>query len=211
MEQLTIGIDVSQEGLDIAYWDGKAPSLSAPLLTIPMGWFNSVLLLNGYLSDLLDRLSDLQTMRQMETNRLHAHQSKPVTSKTTLPSIKKSIQFFDRQIEQIQRAIDQHFDAHPPMKHLADNLLSIPGVGNKNVQFLVATLGRFDSLTDGGGTAKQLTAFVGLDPVPYQSGTSVLKRTAISNQEIQSYGGISFWERSGVNEETIPSRRSMNA
>ena len=24
MQQLTIGIDVSQEGLDVAYWDGKA-------------------------------------------------------------------------------------------------------------------------------------------------------------------------------------------
>ena len=37
MEQLTIGIDVSQEGLDVAYWDGKAPQFIGPLLTIPMG------------------------------------------------------------------------------------------------------------------------------------------------------------------------------
>ena len=264
MQQLTIGIDVSQEGLDVAYWDGKAPQFIGTfandtdglvqfssvienlpvcqpeqevlIIIEPTGGYEQLLsrfaiehkwnvalpnprqvrdwargmgvraktdkqdalILAHYgasvqpatwsppeqeieiLSNLLDRLSDLQTMRQMEANRLHAHQSKPVTSKSTLPSIKKSLQFFDRQIEQIQTAIDQHFDAHPPMKNLADNLLSIPGVGNKNVQFLVATLGRFDSLTDGCGTAKQLTAFVGLDPVPYQSGTSVLKRTAIS-------------------------------
>ena len=132
------------------------------------------------LSDLLSRLTDLQTMHKMESNRLHSHQSKPLSSQSTSSSIKQSLEFFDHQIDQIQQAIDQHFDAHPPMKSLAENLQSIPGVGKKNVQFLICTLGRFDSLTDGGATAKQLTAFVGLDPVPYQSGSSVLKRTTIS-------------------------------
>ena len=39
---------------------------------------------------------------------------------------------------------------------------------------------RFDAITHGLGTAKQLTAYAGLDPVPYQSGTSVNRPSGIS-------------------------------
>ena len=45
-------------------------------------------------------------------------------------------------------------------------------------------------LTDGDGSAKSLTGYVGVDPVDFQSGTSVYRRSTISkqgNQRLRKY------------------------
>lgn len=47
---------------------------------------------------------------------------------------------------------------------------------------LVVLLGRWQAQTGGHGSPKGLVAYAGLDPQPYQSGTSVHRHPAISRQ-----------------------------
>ena len=58
----------------------------------------------------------------------------------------------------------------------------MPGLGAKTVLHLVVLLHRWHTLTAGQGRDKGLVAYVGLDPQPHESGTSVHGRAAISRQ-----------------------------
>ena len=66
------------------------------------------------------------------------------------------------------------------MQDEAQRLRAVPGVGAKNVLPLLVSCYRFHARTAGHGTAKGITAFVGLDPQPYDSGRSVHKPATIS-------------------------------
>lgn len=59
-------------------------------------------------------------------------------------------------------------------------LLTIPGVEPVLVKHLLLLLSHWQQRTQGRGTTKQLVAFVGLDPQPFESGKSVYKRSTIS-------------------------------
>ena len=61
-------------------------------------------------------------------------------------------------------------------------LLSVPGIGPRNVLPLLVLLSRWQVQTEGQGTTKGLGALAGLDPQPYQSGTSVARHPHISRQ-----------------------------
>jgi transposase len=134
------------------------------------------------LNDLLNRLEDLEGMLRQENNRYHAFGNKPVYSEATSLSLSQSIAFLEQQIEGIKSAMKQHFDDYPLLKQQLKQLQSVPGVGQKNAPFLLVLLHRFSINTDAKGTSKKITAYVGLDPLPYQSGTSVYKRPGISRQ-----------------------------
>jgi len=58
----------------------------------------------------------------------------------------------------------------------------VPGVGARTALPLLVLLRRWDGLTQGRGDAKGLVAYVGRDPQPYESGTSVHRRATISRQ-----------------------------
>ena len=134
------------------------------------------------LENLLARLTNLETMLRQEKNRQQAAQKKPTRSAASEASLEQSIAFLEQQIEGMKQAIAEHVASHPTLLERKKQLLSVPGVGQKNVCFLLVLLSRFAQMTDGNGTSKSLTAYVGLDPVPYQSGTSVYKRPRISRQ-----------------------------
>jgi len=134
------------------------------------------------LSHLLSRRDDLKKMLRAEKNRQHASNTQPVCSKTARESIDKSIAFIEQQIEIVSLAILDHFQNHPPLAHKAEQLKSIPGIGEKNVIPLLVLLEQFSTLTHGSANAKQLTAYVGLDPVDHQSGSSVFRRSTISKR-----------------------------
>ena len=58
----------------------------------------------------------------------------------------------------------------------------MPGVGAATAPWLLVLLHRWAVRTDGQGRTKGLVAYVGLDPQPYESGTSVHRRARISHQ-----------------------------
>ena len=75
----------------------------------------------------------------------------------------------------MQTALHDHIDQHPRLRQDRNLLLSIPAVGEKTAQRLVAVLRSrpFQS-------ADQATAFLGLVPIECQSGSSLHRRPRLS-------------------------------
>jgi transposase len=120
-----------------------------------------------------NRLIALQDMRQQELNRLEAHH---VAEQHELIShVQAHIAWLNEQIARIEKDIDDHIDRHPDLKHDAELIESIPGLGRTTAAKILGHVGdirRFES-------AKALAAFIGVTPRQRQSGSSVRGRTTM--------------------------------
>lgn len=105
-------------------------------------------------------------------------------------SVGRIIRALEEELAELERQIGEHLRAHPHLEQTQRRLLTVPGVGARNVLPLLVLLFRWQVLTSGvtggGGVAtsriKGLVAYAGLDPQPYQSGTSVRRPARISRQ-----------------------------
>ncbi|WGG50572.1 IS110 family transposase [Rugamonas sp. DEMB1] len=120
------------------------------------------------------RVQALKDIRQQEENRLEAH---TVTGMDEVAEhVRGHIAWLSAEIAKLEDEIDDHIDRHPGLKHDADLIASIPGVGATTVARILGHLGdirRFES-------AKAFAAFLGVTPKQRSSGTSVRGRTMIS-------------------------------
>ena len=132
------------------------------------------------LDTLLKRQQDLEHLLRQERNRHHALAVRPVVEPQALASIERTITFLEQELLTITQALAAFFATHAECQADLQQLQKLPGVGKKNAPHLLLLLQRWQHLTAGQGSAKQLTAFVGLDPRPYASGSSVFKRPTIS-------------------------------
>jgi transposase len=119
------------------------------------------------LERLLQRRETLEADRQRECNRLEKAEVEDAPA-PVIESLRTMIAALDAEIERLDREIDDHFQAHPGLKAHRERLQSIPGVGAKLSVWFVALLAAKDFRS-----AKQAAAFLGLNPVEYESGTSV--------------------------------------
>jgi transposase len=122
----------------------------------------------------VDRLQALKEMHQQESNRMEAHQASGQAH--LVKDVQIHLDWLGKQIKELERGINDHIDRHPDLKHDADLLNSIPGIGDTTVAKVLAYAGdvrRFDS-------AKALAAFVGVTPRQRQSGSSVKGKTMMS-------------------------------
>jgi transposase len=133
------------------------------------------------LSLLVDRLNDLHKTLRIENNRLDALRRRGVKHSGAIDNLNDTISFIESQISNIQSAIKDHFDDNQSLKDDRELLRTIPGVGEKNSPVILLLMHKWNLLTNGEGNAKGLTAFVGLDPVPFDSGTIHL-RASISKK-----------------------------
>ena len=90
-------------------------------------------------------------------------------------SITQSIAFLETELKRLQRAIDDHIDRHPGLKRDMALLTSIPAVGERVGNSLLAVIhgNHFES-------AEQVAAYLGLVPIERQSGSTVLGRARLS-------------------------------
>lgn len=120
------------------------------------------------------RVQALKDIRQQEQNRLEVHD---ITGMTDVAEhVKQHIAWLNAEIGKLEKDIDDHIDRHPSLKHDAELITSIPGIGNTTVARILGQLGdirRFDS-------AKSFAAFLGVTPKQRSSGTSLRGRTMIS-------------------------------
>jgi transposase len=125
---------------------------------------------------LYGRLAAVQEDLQREENRrqqaLIAQQ--PVL---VIDSLDSSVQHLQQQCRGLQRAIEDHFDQHPPLKEQRKLLQSIPSIGAVSGDLLLCLL-----LSHQFKNARQAAAFCGLIPRTYQSGTSVHKPGKLTKQ-----------------------------
>jgi len=125
-------------------------------------------------------LNHLETMIEMQTkhrtalnNQLEAFEATGMIAPSIRSSLKKSI----AQLEKTTQALEQRMEEIIENEHdaMLKNLTSIPGIGKKTaIALIVATGGftRFDS-------HKKLSAYLGLCPRIYESGTSVKGKARI--------------------------------
>lgn len=119
---------------------------------------------------LVQRMDALKNMRTQEMNRLE------VARDVIKTEVNDHITWLDHQIKLITQKIDDHIDQDPDLKSKRDLLITIPGIGDGTAALLLGfsiNPERFDN-------ARQATAFAGLDPRRYESGTSVNGKPRIS-------------------------------
>jgi transposase len=120
--------------------------------------------------------AQVQRERTREQQRtLHAQMPAAVPA-----SARRLLRTLEEELETIERAIEEHLRQHDALQTARTRLLSVPGIGARNVLPILDLLARWQAATGGQGTRKGLVAFVGLDPQPYQSGTSVHRPATIS-------------------------------
>ncbi len=134
------------------------------------------------LNHLLNRLDNLKKMLSQEKNRAHSAEYHVNGYEAVYDDMKEVIAFLEQRIEQLQKVIKEHLETHPHLKKQRKLLLTVSGVGDKNVLYILVMMHRWGTLTDGEGDAKGLVAYLGLDPKHHESGTSVRKRSSISRQ-----------------------------
>lgn len=114
------------------------------------------------LQALTRRIEALEQMLQMEKNRW---ESAPAQIK---PSIKRIMTTFEKEIASLEKSIKDHFDHHANLQEQNSLLQTIPGVGEKTAQLLLAEIefSRYPS-------ARAVAAFAGVTPKKKASGTSL--------------------------------------
>lgn len=140
------------------------------------------------LDSLLRRKDDIEKMLRQERNRKGILEKRPHTPQGVSQSVDRIIETLEAELKQILAEIAKFVEARPRIGNMRDWLLEVPGIGEGNVLYLVVVLWRWHVLTGGKGRAKALTAYIGLDPQPFESGTSIWKRSSISkmgNEEIR--------------------------
>jgi transposase len=132
------------------------------------------------LESLLRRREDLEGMLQQERNRQGALAGRPGVAGAVPGSVDRVIRALEEELRALDEALKAHQRRHASIRVAAERLRTVPGIGAKTVLHLVVLLHRWQTLTDGQGRDKGLVAYVGLDPQPHESGTSVRGRAAIS-------------------------------
>jgi len=108
------------------------------------------------------RLDSLITNKTLESNRLEG------AINDVAINITAHIEFLNKQIKEVEELICKHIKNHEDLNDKHKLLDSIPGIGEKTIAVILAFLTAIDF-----NSAKEIVAFIGLNPKPRQSGTSV--------------------------------------
>ena len=134
------------------------------------------------LESMHSRLQVLKDMLAGEKNQWESFQYKVVSHPIVSQNLQDNIGSLESQIKTLEKAIQEHYKNHPRLDKQRKEMKTVNGVGNQLANVMVVAMNRFDTLTESQGTSKAITAYYGLDPKPYESGTSVHKRPGISRQ-----------------------------
>ncbi len=121
------------------------------------------------LQALVRRLDSLKDLQQQERNRLE------VALPVVRSSIESILRALESEIQALEKAIRQHIDDDPDLRQRRDLLDSIPGIGKVTSALLLAEV-PFERHA----SAKTVTAFAGLNPRPFESGSSVRGKARLS-------------------------------
>lgn len=134
------------------------------------------------LEQLLRQRDEVAELLRRERVREQQVQQHPQMPAAVPASIRRLITTLEEELARLEQAVKEHLRAHDALQQAQERLLSVPGIGARNVTALLSLLARWHALTGGEGTAKGLVAYAGLDPQPYVSGTSVHRHATISRQ-----------------------------
>lgn len=132
----------------------------------------------GHLRLMLRRQQQLKKIHKAESSRLHALVRVPSCPDVLLKELKKSLEALQKKIDRYDELAKAWVKSNADLHAKVKTLQSIPGVGFLTAILIVAeTAALPDDMTP-----RQWVAYAGLDPAPYQSGTSVHKAPTISKR-----------------------------
>ena len=117
------------------------------------------------IKDLLARRRQLLTMSTMEKNRAH------IMPKSFRADIQRHLRHLEKQIEKLDKLLDQNIEAESQWRDKRAVMLSMPGVGPAVVNTLLGDLPELGNLTN-----KQVAALTGVAPYNRDSGSLRGKR-----------------------------------
>jgi transposase len=89
----------------------------------------------------------------------------------------KTLSSIEKEIEQIDKELDDTIKGDPQLKELFQLATSVPGVGKFTALFMICFTNEFSMYTN----PKQLACYCGVAPFEHSSGTSVRGRTRVSH------------------------------
>lgn len=126
------------------------------------------------LKALLGRLEALEADLRRELNRREKGRIQRISG-VIQESLDRHIGQLEQEVARLQTAINDHIDRHPHLKEDRERLLSIPAIGEKTANRMLAVMhGHWFR------SAEQAAAFLGLVPVEHRSGSSVQKRPKLA-------------------------------
>ena len=126
------------------------------------------------LKALLARLEALGKDIQRERNRLEKTQIS-AASDSVKQSIENVIASLSDEKKRLEKDVNDHIDRHPQLKRDKELLESIPGVGDVLSRCMVAVF-RSRAFSK----ASQMAAYLGLNPIEHESGSSIRGRPRLS-------------------------------
>lgn len=123
-----------------------------------------------FIKEIIKRIEQLTKMRTSEMNR------KKVSFDETLPLIQDHIHYLNRQIDDLEKRLNELISSDERLLKSRDLLLSIPGFGIKTANILLPILAQVHQFE----SAKKLVSYLGLSPTIHQSGSSVYRKSRIS-------------------------------
>lgn len=125
-------------------------------------------------------LQQLQKQHTALNNQLEAFEVTGLMSKATKQLLTKLILHLQKQIQVITKKMEALTKEHEG--ELLDHLVSIPGIGKKTAIVLIVLSNGFKKFSN----YKQLSAYIGLSPRIYESGTSVKGKAKICKMGMSS-------------------------
>jgi transposase len=115
------------------------------------------------LQGLVRRYQSLVQMRSEEQNRLQS----PMIAAVVQASIEATLMHLDREVDRVEREIDQLFNRYPPLRRQRELLTSIPGIGEATAARILGEMPNIAEFRD----VKAVAAYAGLSPSHYESGS----------------------------------------
>lgn len=122
------------------------------------------------------RIAGLVVARTQERNRLHAATASDALSTLVRRDIQSHLRELERRLATLRREAQALIAMEPTLARPFHHLVSVRGIAAASA---IQLLGELAILPDD-MTARQWVAHAGLDPRPYQSGTSIHRATRIS-------------------------------
>jgi transposase len=134
------------------------------------------------LEQLLRRRDEVTDWLQRERRRSEALEVRPDASPTVRTSVERLLQTLEDELADLERAIADQVQQQSRLQVAQERLRTVPGVGVRVVLPLLVACERYHTLAAAHSTAKGMVAYVGLDPQPHESGTSLRSPARISRQ-----------------------------
>ncbi len=129
------------------------------------------------LSQRLAERESLLEIRQQLRNQLHALSQNPTVIPSVRTRMESLLETLTKQIDQVETELEEALTFDVTWAASSQRLQTIPGIGPLTAAWLLVTTLNFTLCQ----TVEELTAYAGLAPHAYQSGTSVHGRTSIGH------------------------------